>query len=240
MAFNPIQTSESPAINMFCLIRYSDKTVVASISFLSGGRVSVEGVRECIAGSATTPQPGKRFSAQGENFSIHYQIDSQVRVSCVEKLFCRYTYNCRVVQGRVYAIVTSPSYSPRIAFTALDELVLKVRAEVGHKIAAATEDSLSRSCAPIFTEVYQKYVCKEARNNFTLSLILIFLTSDYRFENPSEVDILTKVQDKIEIVKTTMKENIQQLLINQEELEKIENATLHLSEQSIAFRWSII
>ena len=136
--------------------------------------------------------------------------------------------------------MTSPSYSPRIAFTALDELVLKVRAEIGHKIAAATEDSLSRSCAPIFTEVYQKYVCKEARNNFTLSLILKFLTSDYRFENPSEVDILTKVQDKIEIVKTTMKENIQQLLINQEGLEKIENATLHLNEQSIAFRWSII
>ena len=71
-------------------------------------------------------------------------------------------------------------------------------------------------------------------------MILIFLNSDYRFENPSEVDTLTKVQDKIEIVKTTMKENIQQLLINQEELEKIENATLHLSEQSIAFRWSII
>lgn len=37
-----------------------------------------------------------------------------------------------------------------------------------------------------------------------------------------------------------MKENIQQLLINQEGLEKIESATLHLNEQSIAFRYSII
>ena len=32
-----------------------------------------------------------------------------------------------------------------------------------------------------------------------------------------------------------MKENIQQLLINQENLEKIESAAIHLNEQSVAF-----
>ena len=93
MSYNPIQTGDSPAINMFCLIRYSDKTVVASLSFFTGGRVSVEGVRECIAGSTTTPQPGKRFSAQGDNFSIHYQIDSQVSYAVLCIMFnkdCNY------------------------------------------------------------------------------------------------------------------------------------------------------
>ena len=44
------------------------------------------------------------------------------------------------------------------------------------------------------------------------------------------------MQDKIEFVKTTMKDNIQQLLINQESLDRIESATLHLNEQSVAFR----
>jgi hypothetical protein len=44
------------------------------------------------------------------------------------------------------------------------------------------------------------------------------------------------VQEKVDIVKTTMKENIQQLLQNEEKLERIESAAAHLNEQSIAFK----
>jgi len=44
------------------------------------------------------------------------------------------------------------------------------------------------------------------------------------------------VQEKIDVVKTTMKENIQQLLVNTEKLEQIENAALHLNNQSEDFK----
>lgn len=41
---------------------------------------------------------------------------------------------------------------------------------------------------------------------------------------------------KIDIVKTSMKENIQQLLTNEDKMERIENATVQLGETSLAFR----
>lgn len=44
------------------------------------------------------------------------------------------------------------------------------------------------------------------------------------------------MQEKIDVVKTTMKENIQQLLVNTEKLEQIENAALHLNNQSEDFK----
>lgn len=89
--FNPIhRDTDSNGIYMMALIRYSDKTVVASISFNQAshiGRISVEGVRECVAGSAATLQPGKRLSAQGDSFCIHYQLDGQVRIfKTIQKL----------------------------------------------------------------------------------------------------------------------------------------------------------
>lgn len=50
------------------------------------------------------------------------------------------------------------------------------------------------------------------------------------------MDKVAAVQDKIDVVKTTMKENIQQLLINEEKLERIETAAVHLNEQSVNFQ----
>ena len=51
-------------------------------------------------------------------------------------------------------------------------------------------------------------------------------------------DSMVVIQDKIDVVKSTMKDSIEQLLINSEQLEKIEHSTIHLNEQSIAFRTS--
>lgn len=47
---------------------------------------------------------------------------------------------------------------------------------------------------------------------------------------------IVAVQEKIDVVKTSMKENIQQLLINEEKMDRIEHASIHLNEQSIAFK----
>lgn len=49
------------------------------------------------------------------------------------------------------------------------------------------------------------------------------------------MDKLAQTHEKIEVVKTSMKENIQQLLLNSDKLEHIENATIHLNEQSQQF-----
>lgn len=119
-------------IYLIAVLRSSDKTVVAS--YQQESDVTVEGVRECVAGNASI-DTGKRYSSQGDTQSIHYTIDPQ---------------------GRVYAMVTSPQYSMRRAFRALDELIEKFGRDLGHKIATASEQSLSQASVPIMKQIYQK------------------------------------------------------------------------------------
>ncbi len=119
-------------VYLVAVLRSSDKTVVAS--YQQERDVTVEGVRECIAGNGSI-ETGKRYSSQGDTQSIHYMIDQQ---------------------GRVYSIVTSPTYSLRTAFRAIDELLDKFGRELGHRIATATEQSLSQSAAPIMKQIFQK------------------------------------------------------------------------------------
>jgi hypothetical protein len=59
-------------------------------------------------------------------------------------------------QGRVYAMVAVKTYSPRVAFSALDELQQLFNKELGIKAASATENSLSKPAQPIFHHVYEK------------------------------------------------------------------------------------
>jgi UDP-glucose 6-dehydrogenase len=44
------------------------------------------------------------------------------------------------------------------------------------------------------------------------------------------------VQEKLDVVKTVMQENIQQILLNQEQVDKINSSAEHLAEQSLAFK----
>lgn len=119
-------------VYLAAVLRSSDKTVVAS--YQQERDVTVEGVRECIAGNGSI-ETGKRYSSQGDTQSIHYMIDQQ---------------------GRVYSIVTSPTYSLRTAFRAIDELQDKFGRELGHRIATATEQSLSQAAVPIMKQIFQK------------------------------------------------------------------------------------
>jgi hypothetical protein len=130
MAMNPLQ--EAHRIFLLVVLRSSDKTIVAS--FQQDRDVTVEGVRECVAGNGNI-QPGKRYSSQGETQSIHYIVDGQ---------------------GRVYSIVTSPQFPLRTAFRALDELQERFRLDFGSRIAKATEQSLSEAATPIMKQIFQK------------------------------------------------------------------------------------
>eukprot|EP01033_Poteriospumella_lacustris_P014269 gene14269-10200_t len=115
-------------------------------------------------------------------------------------------------QGRVFSIVTAPKYPLRIAFAALDELQEMFNREIGIRVASATEGSLSRPAAAIFKHIYEKY------------------------ENPAKVDKLTSVQEKVDVVKSVMKENIQQVLANTEKMEDIEAATEQLRNNANEFK----
>lgn len=186
MSSNPLHAQS--LIYMLAVVRFSDKKVVASYSMTK--EVTKEGIRECIAGNGNI-QIGKRYTSQGDTQSIHYIMDAQ---------------------GRVYTLVSSPRYSPRIAFAALSEFQQTFGTEYGEKIANATEDGLNRSSSNMLRDLSE------------------------RFANPSKIDSISSVQEKVDVVKSTMKENIQQLLINQEKVENIESTTIHLNEQSIAFK----
>ena len=58
----------------------------------------------------------------------------------------------------------------------------------------------------------------------------------HRFADPAKADNLVSIQDKLDVVKTVMKDNIQQILINVENLEKIEASAIQLNQQSDDFR----
>ena len=114
------------------VLRSSDKTVVAS--YQQSRDVTVEGVRECVAANGNI-QLGKRYTSQGDSQSIHYIIDPQ---------------------GRVFSVVTSPNYSLRMAYSAIDDLAVAFNRDLGTKIATATEQSLSQPSAPIMKQIFQK------------------------------------------------------------------------------------
>jgi glutamate 5-kinase len=44
------------------------------------------------------------------------------------------------------------------------------------------------------------------------------------------------VQSKLDVVKTVMQDNIQQILINQEQVDRINSSAERLTEQSLAFK----
>lgn len=107
MSSNPLHAQS--LIYMLAVVRFSDKKVVASYSMTK--EVTKEGIRECIAGNGNI-QIGKRYTSQGDTQSIHYIMDAQ---------------------GRVYTLVSSPRYSPRIAFAALSEFQQTFGTEYGEK-----------------------------------------------------------------------------------------------------------
>eukprot|EP01038_Epipyxis_sp_PR26KG_P009628 gene9628-12964_t len=190
MTHNPLHNNSSNNIYLLAVLRYSDKVIVAC--YHKNKDITIPGVRECIASNSTI-QINKRYSINGENQAIHYHCDST---------------------GRIFIIVTGVRYPPRLAFVALDEFESKFNKDLGVRIAAASEGSLTRVSLSLMRDICDK------------------------FENPANVDKLAAVTDKVEIVKSTMKESIQQLLINEEKMNQIEAAAVHLNEQSVVFNKS--
>ena len=57
-----------------------------------------------------------------------------------------------------------------------------------------------------------------------------------RYKNPAAFDSIAAVQGKLDVVTTVMQENIQQILMNQEQVDRINSSAERLTEQSLAFK----
>mmetsp|Transcript_1205 Transcript_1205/g.1221 ORF Transcript_1205/g.1221 Transcript_1205/m.1221 type:complete len:230 (-) Transcript_1205:256-945(-) len=180
-------TRTTQQILLVVVMRYSDKAVLATYQ---NGEVDKEGVREQVASNGRA-KPGGKYTAAGDQQCIHYVLDQY---------------------SKVYALVTLPSYSPRVAFAALEELKESFQREFGSRMATSGEGSLTKVATPLLKEFVQK------------------------FTNPANIDKLSAVQEKLDVVKSVMQENIQQILINQEQVDKINSSAEHLAEQSLAFK----
>jgi len=114
-------------------------------------------------------------------------------------------------QGRVYALVTKAGYSARVAFAALEDLRSAFSEELGPRVASATNDSLNKVSVPIFRDILSQY------------------------GDSSKADALTSVQGKLDVVTSQMKDNITQILSNNEKLEHIEEISVNIKDQAVLF-----
>lgn len=185
-----MDSSRRNQIFLIAVVRYSDKAVCAC--YCNGHDVDKEGVREQVASNAHA-RPGGKYTATGDLQSIHYTLDHM---------------------GRIYAIVTNPSFSVRSAFMILEEFQQSFQRDFGTRLSTASEESLSRVSTPMLRDF-----CEKPEAGF----------SD---------DKLNNIHEKLDVVRTTMQENIQQILLNQESVDRINSSAEHLTEQSIAFKSS--
>ncbi|CAM9251228.1 unnamed protein product [Chrysoparadoxa australica] len=94
----------------------------------------------------------------------------------------------------------------------LDEMQSKFITKVGEKSLTAKEGQLNRTMKSSFSDILNK------------------------FDDVRNVDKMAAVQDKVNIVKTVMEDNIQQMLANEEKLESIAVNAENLNEQAQVFQ----
>ena len=82
-------------------------------------------------------EPGGKYTATGDLQSIHYTLDHM---------------------GRIYSIVTNPSFSVRNAFVILEEFQQSFQRDFGGRLSTASEESLSRVSTPMLRDFCRKYV----------------------------------------------------------------------------------
>ena len=80
-------------------------------------------------------RPGGKYTATGDLQSIHYSLDHM---------------------GRIYSIVTNPSFSVRTAFTILEEFQQAFQRDFGGRLSTASEESLSRVSTPMLRDFCEK------------------------------------------------------------------------------------
>ena len=174
-----------------CVIRRVDEVVVASFSATS--QYTTEDVVELVSEKSARMEVGKKYSDMvDEALSVHFQLDPK---------------------GRVFAIMTTTRYSPRVAFAALGELAAAFAEQFGPSVKGATAGSLSKDCKPLLKGVIDKW------------------------GDPGDgADALTKVQAKLDLATDTMRDNIEVAVKNTKLIEDIEDQSESVLQKSKEFK----
>jgi len=115
-------------------------------------------------------------------------------------------------EGICYAVITGREYASRVAIQFLEELAKEFSNKFKGDTATAKENSLSKKGKSILSALCKKY------------------------ETPSNVDKAAKVLDQVEGVKSTMQDNIANMLKNTEATESLAEKTDQLNEQASVFK----
>lgn len=114
-------------------------------------------------------------------------------------------------RSRVFIAVTLKSYPERVTFVMIEEMQSKFLEKCGEKALTSKEGALDKTSKSIFKEICAKY-------------------SDL-----AQVDRVSAVAEKVESVKSTMQDNIAQMLENAGQLDDIQNSAENLSRQAEVF-----
>ena len=115
-------------------------------------------------------------------------------------------------EGRIYIAITKANYPARVAAQCVDELSRTFVAKAGEKSMTCKEKALDKACKSLFEKLAQKY------------------------DNLSEVDVLSSVTAKVESVKLVMQENVELALQNCVQLSSIEEKAEQLQQQAGVFK----
>lgn len=175
-----------------CVIRREDEVVVASFS-VSSQQYTSEDVVDLVSEKSARMEVGKKYTDMvDEALSVHFQLDAK---------------------GRVFAIMTTTRYSPRVAFAALAELSKSFAEQFGPSVKGATAGSLSKASKPLLKGVID------------------------RWGDPEKgADALTKVQAKLDQATDTMRENIEVAVKNTKMIEDIEDQSESVLQKSKEFQ----
>ena len=114
-------------------------------------------------------------------------------------------------EGRVYITITKSDYPARVASQCVDELSRTFIAKAGEKSLTCKEKALDKACKSLFEKLCMKY------------------------DNLSEVDVLSGVTAKVESIKLVMQENVELALQNCVTLTSIEKKAEELQQQAGVF-----
>ncbi|BAM79839.1 similar to synaptobrevin-type protein transport protein [Cyanidioschyzon merolae strain 10D] len=200
----PTSSDNVPNLLYCAICRWEDRVVLARYAAPRAGVALAETGASTAAFAETLRRilqskkiaEHKRLTIEEKQLGmIHYDNDG----TCMYVVFCR------------------ASYPQRLAFQFLNELRSEFLRTVGSRpedVASATENSLTKLCRPLMSELCTLY------------------------DTPSGLDKMSRIRMQVEEVKGHMQDNIHQVMKNTDDLEQLQTQSEGLRGEASAFHRS--